>query len=536
MQGIYTVFTNAGWFGKALWRMGRRRTHAGKAELAPPLARRRAFFTLLPLRPLRPLREALLSLLGPPGADLVIEDAVEDKEEPEGGDDEDAGIEPKDADAESEVFFDGTEEDVQMLAAGDVVAIVALFHLGFGDKVGDLLVDVELLRGDAIGRAAEFSAVEGGSSDDAINEGEAVVEFTRSFGPKPGEGGKEVLEILEAIALGVGRIFHCRESQDLMLDLGLAAGEGIEFRLGVDNTFVGPSHGHELANERDLEVAAGFHGGAGVLARPLFDRIDEIEVAVHVFIFDEGSGEDELGNEDDGNDEDGGFRLIDEGRHHQPNGNSAHGGEKHGGEDDGKHTPDREKGVAHDRKQDALDDGKYRQGEGLGGDVVAEADVEIALSEEDGSIAGDVIDAIGQSEKHGHDEGKKEIDRDVKGGGEVVVVALGVPEDKADEESEHRRGEEGDEEVGPIAQFADEGALEENGKLAAFLAPAKRFLPACGDGQGGCGFAGRSDLMKILHEAVSLEFIPPVVGGIASGRDELAAIVFLKDEIAGKIA
>ena len=80
---------------------------------------------------------------------MLAEDDSEGGEEGEGGEDEDAGVEPEDADLEAEVFFGGAEEDVEVA----VFAVVALVHFGFRDEVGDLLVHIDLLGGEA---GAEF--------------------------------------------------------------------------------------------------------------------------------------------------------------------------------------------------------------------------------------------------------------------------------------------------------------------------------------------------------------------------------------------
>jgi hypothetical protein len=53
-----------------------------------------------------------------------------------------------------------------------------------------------------------------------------------------------------------------------------------------------------------MEIAARGHGALGVTVCPLLDRVDEIEVAVHLLVFDKGTAEDDLRNEDDGDNED----------------------------------------------------------------------------------------------------------------------------------------------------------------------------------------------------------------------------------------
>ncbi len=80
---------------------------------------------------------------------MFAEDDSEGGEEGEGGQDKDAGVEPEDADFQAEVFFHGAEKDIEVA----VFAVVALFHFCFGDEVGDFLVHIDLLSGEA---GAEF--------------------------------------------------------------------------------------------------------------------------------------------------------------------------------------------------------------------------------------------------------------------------------------------------------------------------------------------------------------------------------------------
>ena len=63
----------------------------------------------------------------------------------------------------------------------------------------------------------------------------------------------------------------------------------------------------------------------------------------------------------------------------------------------------------------------------------------------------------------------------MKGRSKVVMFAFRIAEDRPDQEGQHRRLDQGGEHVGAIAQFADEGALEQDNELADFITPAQAF-------------------------------------------------------------
>ena len=115
-------------------------------------------------------------------------------------------------------------------------------------------------------------------------------------GFEAGEEGEGVFEVFEAFFLLGRSISLAGELADHRLDFILTAGEGVELRLREDEGFVGPAGRHDFANERDLQIALGRHGAVRVARHPLLDRVDEVEVAVHFLIFDEGAAEDDLGN------------------------------------------------------------------------------------------------------------------------------------------------------------------------------------------------------------------------------------------------
>ena len=179
---------------------------------------------------------------------MFAEDDSEGGEEGEGGEDKDAGVEPEDADFQAEVFFGGAEEDIQVA----VFAVVALFHFGFGDEVGDFLVHIDLLGGEAGAEFGEAGGFEGGAGDDVVDAAERGAKLAGSGCFEAGKEGEGVFEILEAFFLLRRGVSLTGELVDHRLDFFLSAGERVELGLREDKGFVGPAGRHDFANERDL--------------------------------------------------------------------------------------------------------------------------------------------------------------------------------------------------------------------------------------------------------------------------------------------
>ena len=58
------------------------------------------------------------------------------------------------------------------------------------------------------------------------------------------------------------------------------------------------------------------------------------------------------------------------------------------------------------------------------------------------------------------------------GGSVIVIAALGITEQRGDQERKDRRDADGDDEVRAVAQLAHERALHEGAQLRPFVAPA----------------------------------------------------------------
>jgi len=321
---------------------------------------------------------------------LAAEDDSQGDEEGKCREDEDCSVEPEDADFDAEVFFHGAEEDVQVA----VFAVVALFHFGFGDEVGDFLIHVDLLSGEAGSKFREANGLEWLSVDDVVDAAKGRAELARCGGFQTRKQSEGVLEIFEAFVLSRRRLSLPSQLVDHRLDFFLAAGERIEFGLGKDEGLVGPAGGHDFTDERNLQVAACRHGAFGMEVYPLLNRMDEVEVAVHFFILDESAAKDDLGNENDWNNQDASLALSNECGNDEPDRGTVGGCEEHRGEDDPKSIAQREQGISNESKEGALNDGEEAEGENFREDVVADVDIEISLAHQHGAVVDDIVHAV----------------------------------------------------------------------------------------------------------------------------------------------
>ena len=247
--------------------------------------------------------------------------------------------------------------------------------------------------------------------------------------------------------------------------------------------------------------------------------MDKVEVAVHLLVLREGSRKNELRNQDDGDDQHAGLAVVHQRGDKQTDGHTAHRGQEERGKDDPEHSAHLEQGIPHEREEHALDHGEDAERQRLGYHVIAETDIQVALSQQDGAVADDVIDAVGQTQEHRHHQREEEIDRNVESRGEIVMLALRVAVDEADQEGQSRCRQKRDDEVGFVAQLADKGTLEQDEELGDFVAPAQtlpsretRRQSAAGLRAGGDGRARGDGLLHLPHQAVGLEFVAPVFG------------------------
>ena len=101
------------------------------------------------------------------------------------------------------------------------------------------------------------------------------------------------------MVLGPVFFFDVEELIDFRLDSVLAFGERVELGLGDDEGFVGVVSGDEFGDGGDTEALIFWCGGFGIVFEdPFLDGEEEVGVAVHLFVFDEGAAEDELWDKD----------------------------------------------------------------------------------------------------------------------------------------------------------------------------------------------------------------------------------------------
>ena len=156
------------------------------------------------------------------------------------------------------------------------------------------MVHIDLLGGEAGAEFGEAGSFERLASDDVVDAAEGGAELPWRGCFEAGEEGESILEILQPFFLLRRGVSLAGELVDHRLDFILTAGERVELGLREDEGFVGPAGRHDFANERDLQIAPGGHCAVRVARHPLLNRVDEVEVAVHFLILDEGAAEDDL--------------------------------------------------------------------------------------------------------------------------------------------------------------------------------------------------------------------------------------------------
>ena len=110
---------------------------------------------------------------------------------------------------------------------------------------------------------------------------------------------------------------------------------------------------------------------------------------------------------------------------------------------------------------------------------------------------------------------------------------------RGDEQRQDRRHADRDDEVGAVAQLAHESAAQQRAQLRPLVVPANRhraFLRAAPAATAAAGSRAQRNLLDVLDQPERLVLVAPEFRRITAGRDELAAIVFLVDDVAAEVA
>jgi len=137
---------------------------------------------------------------------------------------------------------------------------------------------------------------------------------------------------------------------------------------------------------------------------------------------------------------------------------------------DGEHVAHFQNAVADEQVDHALDERKGAQRQDLACEVVEGAQVVIALAAEHGAVADDFIGAAGEAQEHGDHQAHEQVGGNVEGAGKGVVLLLRVAQHGADEQGQHGRLQQRGEQVGTVAQLAEEGTPHHGAKQDRLLA------------------------------------------------------------------
>src|SRR5262245_35126620 len=159
-----------------------------------------------------------------------------------------------------------------------------------------------------------------------------------------------------------------------------------------------------------------------------------------------------------------------------------------------------------------------------------QGNVQVPLAFEDRAISNDVVSAVGQSEKHHYYKPQKQIGRYMKRRGKIVAGIFSIAQDKTNQRSQDGCLNYCGQQIGTVAQLADESAPENRGETDPFISPALWSLLVARERQYGCRFLFERDLPHFLDQPKRFILVAPIVRGVAARGHELSpAILFVND-------
>ena len=281
-----------------------------------------------------------------------------------------------------------------------------------------------------------------------------------------------------------------------------------------DDGFVAPAEGHELTKERDFQLIRWLQRAAVITAQPAAQVVSEVEIPIHFLIFDEGSAENDLRDQDERDDIDGGLAFAHQAGDEQTEHHPGERTEEHPEEIIPEHGFDFQHGISDEQVDGALGGSEDSQGSGFGQHVIAAANVVIPLALEQHLIADDIIGAIGQSQKHTDHQRHEEVGGNMKGTGKSVHAVLAVPQDKGDQQRQQGGFQQGSRQIAPVAQLGDEGAAKD-GRSLSRLVPPPSARPRRDPRRRSRHHVARDKLVRLAHPAASLLKNPPRLKAIA---------------------
>ena len=181
---------------------------------------------------------------------------------------------------------------------------------------------------------------------------------------------------------------------------------------------------------------------------------------------------------------------------------------------------------------------KEGQGGELGKKVVGEPHVQVAFPVEQDPVPDDVVHAVHEGQKKGHQKRNETVGRDVERAGEIVFPR-GVVREKqgpCHQKRQAGRNQERQHQVCPVAQLGHKCPAQKGPELVPLVLPAdpeRRGLKRRGRLRRR-RFA-QADLAHVLQEPETLILVAPVIWRKPARRHKLAPGVFLVDHVPAQV-
>ena len=117
---------------------------------------------------------------------------------------------------------------------------------------------------------------------------------------------------------------------------------------------------------------------------------------------------------------------------------------------------------------------------------------------------------------------------------EIVMSAIGIAQDRRDQQSEHGSNPDRDNEIGAIAQLTHERAAQERAQLSPFIVPTHwlALFPRWSGRQSGRRFFPERNVFDVLDEAKRFVLVPPKFRRVTARCDQLTAIILFVNNVA----
>ena len=114
-----------------------------------------------------------------------------------------------------------------------------------------------------------------------------MIELVGRLRFEPGQKRQNFFQLIEPLPFGQVLSMFRDDGIDFALRALLSGSQWIKFRLRHDHLFVRPAHRNKLTDERHLQFAVHFFAAVfgRMFLKPARQRINQAEVAVHVFVF-----------------------------------------------------------------------------------------------------------------------------------------------------------------------------------------------------------------------------------------------------------